>query len=114
MVARTYKTTSQDRRRKYLPYMPEEIFEKIMSDRSKLTRREMLLHRYWAYKDELKMARDEFAQLMVDDYGDEDDDLDHELNQMMEYMDQLRFSIGCIRNRIKQLGTDPTFWDRVA
>ena len=117
-VSVAYKTTSQDRKRKHLPYVPEEIFKYIMSYRSKLTRREQLLPRYDACIANLYLAENDLADLdpdvhtLAEDINSDFDDDDSERDELIEYIRDLRFKLRLMRNRIKQIDTDRTFWEQ--
>ena len=120
-VSVAYKTTSQDRKRKHLPYVPEEIFKYIMSYRSKLTRRQQLLPRYCACIANLYLAENDLADLededpdvhtLAEDINSDFDDDDSERDELIEYIRDLRFKLRLMRNRIKQIDTDRTFWEQ--
>ena len=117
-VSVAYKTTSQDRKRKHIPYVPEDIFKSIMSYRSKLTRREQLLPRYDACIANLYLAENDLADLdpdvhtLAEDINSDFDDDDSERDELIEYIRDLRFKLRLMRNRIKQIDTDRTFWEQ--
>ena len=104
MASPAYKTTSQDRRRKRLPLLPDDIFRLIMSHRSKSTRLDALLPTLRHHEEELDFLMLEFWDEMWDDEHDRDD--------LIKAIKDLKFKVRVMHNRMKQIDTDQTIWEK--
>ena len=73
----SYKSTSLDRKRKHLPYLPDDVFHLVMHYRNRLMRRDAvreLRKEIESNKTEMKILEDEMSELLGDEDHDEDEE----------------------------------------
>ena len=102
----TYKSTSLDRKRKHLPYLPDDVFHLVMHYRNRLMRRDavrQLRKEIESNKIEVNNLKYEISELW--DFGDEDEE-----KQLEEFIEDLQVEVATMRMRIKHLKELDDFW----
>ena len=106
----SYKSTSLDRKRKHLPYLPDDVFHLVMHYRNRLMRRDAVLE----LRKEIESNKIEVNNLTseLQDCGDEDEEeqLEAEENQLEEFIEDLQVEVATIQTRIKHLKELDDFW----
>ena len=86
----SYKSTSLDRKRKHLPYLPDDVFHLIMHYRNRLMRRDEvreLRKEMQSNKIEINNLKDEISELWESGDEDEEEQLEAEENQLEEFIE---------------------------
>ena len=108
----TYKSTSLDRKRKYLPYFPDDVFGLIMYERNRIMREDEVqelqkrITRYTKLIDELELEYIIMEEAEVEEQ-EEYEEVENQIDELAESVNKMRRLINELKDPLEHLDE---FW----